>query len=86
MAVYRAGSILAPAVLTSARKSNTFQVDRSISLPSSSATTTEMVQLIIRCYLHKLQRDWKAWNSLYSFVVQYDVDWRVWGMLLAKPA
>jgi len=42
-AVCKAGSILAPAALSSTGKSNTFQVDSSFSLPSSSGTTSEMV-------------------------------------------
>ena len=41
--VCKAGSILAPAALSSTGKSNTFQVDSSFSLPSSLATTSEMV-------------------------------------------
>jgi hypothetical protein len=45
--VCKAGSILAPAALLSAGKSNTFQVDSTFSLPSSSATTSEIAHFEI---------------------------------------
>jgi len=64
-AVCKAGSILAPAALSSTGESNTYQVDSSFSLLNSSATASEMVHwdvllgTLFKRYLHKLQRNEK---------------------------